>query len=140
MHFTYITVLFKNCFFFPLAESPIIEESLQSIVVGEGKSESVSFSCVVTGTPSLRVSWFNIMGLEIGNFSNYNINESWEMSENRVKSTLTIHHPTYEDSGQYTCLSTILNGKDREDFRTEKNVTLTVLGEKLTCSTHMSEF
>ena len=97
----------------------------------ESSHKNVSLSCVVTGAPSLRISWFiGTRNLTFANPSRYSINESME-SDKRVRSTLTIRHPTYKDSGQYTCVSTILNDiTGGKDFRAQENTTLTVLGEK----------
>ena len=96
----------------------------------ESSHKNVSLNCVVTGAPSLRISWFiGTRNLTFANPSRYSINES--MESDKCVSTLTIRHPTYNDSGQYTCVSTILNDITGEkDFRAQENTTLTVLGEK----------
>ena len=100
-------------------------------MVDEKESKIVSFNCVVTGAPSLRVSWFK--GTENLTFSDpthYRIHEPSKYSRN-VSSTLTILHPTYEDNGQYTCIATILNDETGEEkFRAQENATLTIIGEK----------
>ena len=112
-------------------ESPVIEQIVpQSIVIDEKENKIVSFNCVVTGAPSLRVSWFK--GTENLTFSDptrYGIHKSSKYSRN-VTSTLTIRHSTYEDSGRYACVATILNDETGEEkFRTQENATLTIIGE-----------
>ena len=96
----------------------------------EKENKIVSFNCTVNGAPSLRVSWFKgTKNLTFGNPSRYSINESW-MNSTRVRSTLTILNPTYEDSGRYACVSAILNDETGEEkFKAQENATLTVLGE-----------
>ena len=138
--YIYIPCSITTCYFVALkttiiiffTETPIIEESPLSIVIDEEESESVSFNCVVTGAPSLRVSW--LKGEKILTFTSpnmYRISESWMNGRTHVKSTLTIDHPTYEDSGRYACVSTVFDDEtDEERFRAQANATLTVLGEK----------
>ena len=105
------------------AESPVIEQISKSVVTEESKSENVSLECVATGAPSLTVSWLK---------GKLNLTAESRMdSNNHVRSTLTIHNPTYEDSGRYTCISTILHDTTgRKEFRAEENAILTVIGEK----------
>ena len=96
-------------------------------MVGERDSDSrISFTCVVTGAPSLRVSWFtgekNLTNL---NPSHYEIDEI--KNGNRITSVLTINDPTYEDSGDYSCIATILDGN--AEFTAYSNTTLTVIGQ-----------
>ena len=101
------------------------------MVVGEGEG-SVSLSCDVTGTPSLRVSWLKseTQNLSAVASPHYTINEV-RINTNHVKSTLTIHRPTFMDSAWYTCVSTVLNDEtDRQEFQARENATITVLGEK----------
>ena len=99
----------------------------------ESKHKNVSLNCVVTGAPSLRVSWLKgRQNLTFANPFRYSIYESM-VSNNCVRSTLIIRHPTYEDSGRYTCISTILNDTTgTKEFVAQENATLTVLGEKFT--------
>lgn len=107
----------------------------QSRLVGGNETESVSFTCIVTGAPSLRVSWFkngeNLTDLlqSCLGCSHYTFIEMIE-SDTRVFSTFTIDEATYEDNGQYVCVATVLgDGSDDEQFTTKKSATLTVLGE-----------
>ena len=112
--------------------SPVIQRLPQSLVVDEEeiKNRHVSFDCVVTGAPSLRVSWLKgTENLTFANPSHYHVNESSNRGH-RIKSTLTILDPTYEDSGRYACVSTVLNDETgSKTFRAQKNVTLTVIGK-----------
>ena len=108
-------------------ESPTIETAPQPIVVGEKDSDSrISFTCVVTGALSLRVSWFtgekNLTNL---NPSHYEFDQI--KNGTRVTSVLTIKNPTYEDSGEYSCVATILDGN--AEFTAYSNTTLTVIGQ-----------
>ena len=133
------TTLHDHSLFLP-TESPVIQQLPQSIVVDEEviKNKGVSFDCVVTGAPKLRVSWFKgTENLTFADPSHYRINESSNIRTS-IRSTLIIDQPTYEDSGRYTCISTVLNDEtDEERFRAQENFTLTVLGEncmlKSTC-------
>ena len=99
-------------------------------MVGEMDSESSSsFTCVVTGAPSLKVSWFRgLTDLSSSNPSRYEIDEI--KNGTRVTSVLTINDPTYEDSGDYSCVATILDDKAGDaEFRAYSNTTLTVIGQ-----------
>ena len=99
----------------------------------EKENKNVSFNCVVTGGPSLRVSWFK--GTENLTFSDptrYNIHELQNNSRH-VSSTLTILHPTFQDNDRYACLATVLNDETGEEkLRARENATLTIIGEKHT--------
>ena len=88
-----------------------------------------SFTCVVTGTPSLKISWFNgENNLTRSNPSHYKISETTNGS--RTMSVLTIDKPTYKDSGDYSCVSTILDDKTGDpEFTAYSNATLTVIGQ-----------
>ena len=104
-------------------------------MVGGNRTKGVSFTCIGTGAPLLRISWFvdgkNVTDLEHvgGRSSRYTTNETRE-GETRVFSKLTIDNPTYEDNGQYVCVATILDDTSGdEEYRTEKKASLTVLGE-----------
>ena len=118
---------------FYIIESPIIELPPQSVVVDEEavKGGNVSFTCFVTGAPSLQVSWFledkNLTGptqLD-SRFSS----EILPATEAGVISKLVINSPTYEDNGQYVCVATILNDQSGDErFITQESATLTVLG------------
>ena len=99
-------------------------------MVGEMDSESSSsFTCVATGAPSLQVSWFrDETNLTSSNPLRYKINE--KNNGTRVTSVLTINNPTYEESGDYSCIATILNDKSGDaKFRAYSNTTLTVIGQ-----------
>ena len=99
----------------------------------EKENRIVSFNCVVTGAPSLRVSWFkSTENLTFNSPSRYSIHESLKNNRN-VSSTLTILHPTYEDSGRYACVATILNDETgEEEFSAQENATLSIIGVKCT--------
>ena len=93
----------------------------------EKENRNVSFNCVVAGAPSLRVSWFKgTKNVTFSDTTRYSIHESLKYSRS-VSTTLTILHPTYEDSGRYACVATILTGEEK--FRAQENATLTIIGE-----------
>lgn len=101
-------------------------------MVGERDSESrISFTCVATGAPLLKVSWFRgEKNLQGSNPSHYEITETTLTSGSRVTSVLTINDPTYEDSGTYSCRATILDDKTGDtEFTAYSNTTLTVIGQ-----------
>ena len=116
--------------------SPVIQQLPQSLVVDEKEIEHgrISIDCIVTGAPLLKVSWLReTENLTFANPSHYRITKS-SNSGDRIKSTLTILDPTYEDTGRYACVSTVLNDETgSEKFRARKNVTLTVLGKNCMC-------
>ena len=94
---------------------------------------SCSFTCVVTGAPSLKISWFNgENNLTRSNPSHYKISETTNGSVTRVMSVLTIDKPTYKDSGEYSCVATILDDKTGDpEFTAYSNATLAVIGQQL---------
>ena len=114
------------------AVSPIIERAPESVVVNEEEA-SVSFMCIVTGAPLLQITWFKddtVLNKHTVSPSHYSFNDIPSDGGKQIASTLTIHNPTYEDSGQYDCIGTVLNDKSGDErFITQEIATLTVLGE-----------
>ena len=99
-------------------------------MVAEMDSESSSsFTCVATGAPLLQVSWFR--GETNLTSTNYEISEL--SNGTRIMSVLTINNPTYKDSGDYSCVATILDDKTGDpEFTAYSNTTLslTVIGKQ----------
>ena len=96
-----------------------------------GEMNTFLFTCIVTGAPLLKISWFNNENnLTILNPSHYKISETTSGSGTRITSVLTIDKPTYKDSGNYSCVATILDDKTGDaKFTAYSNTTLTVIGQ-----------
>ena len=103
------------------------------MVQENGGTESVSFDCIATGEPQLQVSWFKngYENLTADYSSRYDIDEKNrtrdESGTSKVESRLTINDVTHLNSGVYGCVATIL-GRQSDEFTTQGNGTLTVLG------------
>ena len=96
-------------------------------MVAEMDSESSSsFTCVATGEPSLKVSWFrgetNLSSLTPPRYEINEINNG-----TGITSVLTINNPTYEDSGDYSCIGTDKIGD--AEFTAYSNAILIVVGQ-----------
>ena len=100
-------------------------------VVSNEEGTSVSFTCIATGGPNLRVSWFR-GGMNITRHtpSHYTINETVVNGGTKVMTMVTIHRPNYKESGEIECVATIMeeDRADQEQFRAKNTAELTVLG------------
>ena len=112
-----------------ITESPIIEVAPSSVIDNEG-AVRVSFTCVATGGPHLRLSWFR-EGKNITKYtpSQCSINNTVLNEGTKVLSVLTIQRPNYTDSGKYKCFATIMDGRDGNKFRAQETADLTILGK-----------
>lgn len=112
------------------AELPIIEVAPESLVTNEERT-SVSLTCIATGAPFLEIAWVKgERNLTKQAPTHYSINSTVINGGEKVLSMLTIHRPTYTDSGTYTCIATIMNGgRDGERFKVQESADLTILGK-----------
>ena len=99
----------------------------------KGRSKTISFYCIATGEPLLKVSWFkngqkNLTAVAMAS-SRYIIEQNKTNDGARIESRLTVRNGTHRDSGVYGCVASILHDQTGEkEFWTQENATLTVLG------------
>ena len=112
-----------------LTESPIIEVAPTPVVDNEGVAE-VSFTCIATGGPSLRLSWFkDDKNLTKYAPPHYNLSSTDMNGGTKVVSTVTVHRPNYTDSGRFKCIACIMDC-DAANFRAEETADLTIIGKR----------
>ena len=115
---------------FILTESPIIEVVPTPVVDNEGV-ESVSFTCIASGGPSLRLLWFR-GDKNLTNYapSQYSITNTMMNGGTKMRSVVTVHTPGYNESGRFKCVATIMGGREGNNFNAEESADLTILGKR----------
>ena len=100
-----------------------------SVIENEGVAK-ISFTCIATGGPHLRISWFR-EDKNLTKFSpfHYNISNITTNEGTKIMSVVTVHRPNYIESGKFKCVATIMNGRDGADFRAESAADLTIIGK-----------
>ena len=125
----FIIIYFLLIGVFILTEPPIIEVAPTPVVDNEGV-ESVSFTCIVSGGPSLRLFWFR-EDKNLTNYapSQYSITNTTMNGGTKMRSVVTVHTLGYNESGRFKCVATILDGRDGDAFKAEESADLTILGK-----------
>jgi hypothetical protein len=109
-------------------KSPIIEVAPTPVVDNEGV-ERVSFTCIATGGPSLRLSWFkDDKNLTKYAPPHYDLSSTDMNGGTKVVSNVTVHRPNNTDSGRFKCIAYIMNGEAAK-FRAEETADLTIIGK-----------
>ena len=92
----------------------------------------MSFKCMATGGPHLRVSWFKD-GKNLTKHvpSHYMINRTAMNNGEKVMTEVTIHRPTYTETGAIECIATIMDDERNSiEYRAAETAYVTVLGMK----------
>jgi hypothetical protein len=120
-------------------KSPIIEVVPTPVVDNEGV-ESVSFTCIASGGPSLRLLWFR-GDKNLTNYapSQYSITNTMMNGGTKMRSVVTVHTPGYNESGRFKCVATIMGGREGNNFNAEESADLTILESEFYLKTIITE-
>ncbi|CAI8057726.1 hypothetical protein GBAR_LOCUS31444 [Geodia barretti] len=120
-------------------KSPIIEVAPTPIVDNEG-AESVSFTCIASGGPFLRLFWFR-EDKNLTNYtpSQYSITNTTMNGGTKMRSVVTVHTPGFNESGRFKCVATIMDGRDGDAFKAEESADLTILESDFYLKTIITE-
>jgi len=111
-------------------EPPEINREPASVVAVQGNGP-VSFHCVASGGPNLRVSWMQNMNKNLTSKPDPRYRITAVSANNTVNTSLVIRNASHLDSGTFHCVAYIMDRIEEfsSPFVTVANVTLTVLGK-----------